>query len=122
MTTDKDTIKIIFGLVIFMFSLALAYFSASYIDSQGLFDYWTTLLISAGVYIIFGAMVYGIFSVSLGFLFSADILILHLLFENFGTIPGVAKTTIVGVIIIILMLLALDMEDSPDQPMQNPNL
>src|SRR3989344_997171 len=112
MTGDKVAVKIIFGIVIFMFSLALAYFTASYVNKEQLFDYWTTLLMFAVVYVAVGIAVYRVFPVSLGFLFSADVLILHLLFENFGTIPNVAKTLIIGLALVTLYGFAwMNMKD-----------
>src|SRR5690348_3316942 len=109
MTTDKSAIKIVFGLLIFMFSLALAYFTASYLGTQGNIDYWTALLIFAGVYIALGAAIYHIFAVILGFLFASDVLILHLMLKNFGSIPSPAKTIIIGAVLVILYLVAGNM-------------
>ncbi|MBI4049489.1 MAG: hypothetical protein HY395_01580 [Candidatus Doudnabacteria bacterium] len=118
MTVDKATTKIFFGLLIFMFSVALAYFSASYLRAEDMFDYWSTLLLFTAAYIIVGIVVYHIFPVSLGFLFSSDVLILHLLLENFETIPTIGKTIIIGAVLVVLYLFAwLKMQDSgPSSP------
>ena len=107
MTLDnRAAIKVIFGLIIFMFSLALVYFTANYVEHNKIFDFWSTLAICAGIYIIIGIAVYQIFSISLGFLFAADVLIIHLLLENFGDIPDILKTTIIAVILIVLYSFA----------------
>lgn len=106
MTTKSITLKIIFGVLIFAFSLALAYFTASYVDKNKIFDYWGTLLLFAAVYIIVGIVVSKIFPISLGFLFSADILILNVLFENFGDWLDITKAFILSIILLILYLVA----------------
>ena len=114
MTMDKGSLKAFFGAIIFMFSLALAYFSASYVETEGIMDYWTMLAIFGGAYILVGIVVYQIFPVSLGFLFSADILVLHLLMENFGDIDPIMKTAVVGVILVVLYGFASAyMQDEP---------
>jgi uncharacterized membrane protein YcjF (UPF0283 family) len=82
MTPGKSAIKFMFGLIIFLFSLALVYFTADYVDQGNIFDYWMTLFISSVAFIVIGIIVYHILPVSLGFLFAADVLILHLIIEN----------------------------------------
>jgi hypothetical protein len=106
MSIEKSTFKAVFTIIIFMFSLALAYFTANYARSADIFDYWMTLFIAAVAYIVIGLVIYQIFAVSLGFLFSADVLILHLLFENFGDIDDPLKVMAVGIILIILYAIA----------------
>jgi len=75
----NQSLKIFFGLIIFLFSVALAYFTANYVSSSGYFDYWATLAIFGAAYVLIGIAVSMIFSISLGFLFAADVVILHLL-------------------------------------------
>ena len=105
--SDKNiTLKFVFGLMVFAFSLALAYFSASYLRNEASFDYWGVLLVFAGVYILVGMLVSMIYPVSLGFLFSADVLILNVLFENFGDWMDISKAMVVGVILLVLYLFA----------------
>ena len=87
----NQTLKILFGFVIFLFSLALGYFTANYLSSNGYFDYWGTIAIFAGAYVLIGIIVSMVFSVSLGFLFAADILIIHLLFQYYGQWADVMK-------------------------------
>ena len=122
MTMDKNSYKVIFGFIIFMFSLALAYFTASYTSKEYVFDYWVALLLFGAAYIIIGAVIYQVFAVSLGFLFSADILILHLLLEKFGnTFSDLAKTAIVGCILLILYLVAANYKENvSNSPPSNP--
>ena len=102
----NQTIKILFGFVIFLFSLALGYFTANYLSSNSYFDYWGTLAIFAGAYVLIGVLVSMIFSVSWGFLFAADILIIHLLFQYYGQWADVLKLTTIGAILIILYIAA----------------
>ena len=47
----NNTLKILFGMVIFLFSLALGYVTANYLSTNGIFDYWGTIAIFAGVYV-----------------------------------------------------------------------
>ncbi|HEX5429945.1 MAG TPA: hypothetical protein VFX17_02580 [Patescibacteria group bacterium] len=123
MTTDKNSLKFIFGLIIFMFSLALAYFTASYLSKAYTIDYWGALLIFGVVYIVIGIIIYQVYAVSLGFLFAASVLVLHLLLENFGNIPSPAKTLIIGAVLVVLYLVAwekLDETQSDNLPPTPP--
>lgn len=105
---DKNQLaKALFGGIIFLFSMALAYFAANYLDRSGYFGYWASLFIFAAIYIIVGIIVVRIYSISLGFLFSADVLILNLLSENFGEYNSLVKALIVGIVLVILYLIAL---------------
>lgn len=114
--SNTNTLKVVFGLAIFAFSLAFAYFLASYTDRHNFFDYWGTLLILAGVYILVGVVVVNIFPVSLGFLFSADVLILNALVENFGDLNPSVKAFFVGAILAVLYLVAWLMFPDSDVP------
>ena len=117
MNNKNITLKFFFGLMVFAFSLALAYFTATYLRNEAAFDYWGALLVFAGVYIAVGILVSMIYPVSLGFLFSADILILNVLLENFGDWQDISKAMVVAVILLILYSFALiklgDKEDLP---------
>jgi hypothetical protein len=102
----NQSLKLLFGLMIFLFSIALAYFTANYVSSNNYFDYWGTLAIFAGAYIVIGIAVSMIFSISLGFLFAADILVLHLLFQYYGQWADVVKLILIGAILIVLYIFA----------------
>ncbi len=103
----NQTLKILFGFVIFLFSLALGYFTANYLSANGYFDYWGTIAIFAGAYVLIGIVVSRIYSVSLGFLFSADILIIHLLFQYYGQWADMMKLATIGAILIVLYIAAI---------------
>ena len=94
--------KILFGTIILLFSTALAYFTANYVSTSGIFDYWGTIAIFACAYVVIGIGVSMIFAISLGFLFSADILVLNLLFQYYGHWADVIKLVMIGGILIIL--------------------
>lgn len=104
MKKDNAVLKFVFGLVIFGFSLALAYFTASYIDKHNIWHYWPTITAFAGAYVLLGIVVVFVFPISLGFLFSADVLVLHVLFEKYGGVSDLYKAILVGVILIILYI------------------
>ncbi len=113
----KNTaLKFIFGLVIFLFGSALAYFTANYMGTTKAFDYWGTIAIFAFAYVLVGIIVVRIFAISLGFLFAADILIISLLVQYYGTWAAPLKLTMVGAILAILYIVsALKMKDIPRQ-------
>ena len=102
MTQKNALLRIIFGGIIFLFSLAFAYFTASYLAKTNALDYWFVLTISSIVYVVIGVIVSSVFPISLGFLFAADVLILHVLSQKIGVIPTVHKTALVGVVLLIL--------------------
>lgn len=103
---EKLAIRIVFGAVILLFSLALAYFTANYLDKFGFLEYWPVLTIAAVLYVIVGVLVSGISAVSLGFLLSADILILHNLLDNFSEFHNIYKMLLVGYVLSMLYLFA----------------
>lgn len=113
-TNKEQTLKLVFGLMIFAFSLALAYFIAVYLRNNHYFDYWGALMIAGGVFITIGVFVSSIIPVSLGFLFSADILVLHVLMANFGDFSDGIKALFVGLILAILYLLAWSEFSKPE--------
>lgn len=104
-----------FGLVIFLFGSALAYFTANYLSTNGIFNYWGTIAIFAGAYVLIGIIIASIYSISLGFLFSADVLIISLLFQYYGQWADFLKVMIVGVVLIILYIAtAISLGDKSD--------
>lgn len=112
--TTNMLIKLGFGLLIFMFALAFAYFTAHYAEVSGYMDYWYTLAAFAGIYIVIGTFVSRVFPVSLGFLFSSTLLLLHVLFEKYADISDIFRALLLGVILILLYLTAwLKTGDSP---------
>lgn len=118
---NNQSIKVFFGIVIFLFSLALAYFTASYMRTNNLFDYWGTLALFACAYVIIGIAISMIFSISLGFLFAADILILHLLFQYYGGWADVLKLTMIGAILVVLYAAAAFwLKDRPQAAIASP--
>ncbi len=113
MSTKNTLLKVIFGGIIFLFALALAYAIASYFDRDFYAShymhsdsYWYTLMIAAGIYVAIGIAVSSVFPVSLGFLFSADVLILHVLGDQYGAIPQYAKLALVGSVLCMLYIFA----------------
>jgi hypothetical protein len=108
-------LKLVFGLVIFLFGSALAYFTANYLSTNGIFNYWGTIAIFAGAYVLIGIIIASIYSISLGFLFSADVLIISLLFQYYGQWADFLKVMIVGVVLIILYIAtAISLGDKSD--------
>lgn len=95
-----------FGLVIFLFGVALAYFTANYVSTNHIFDYWGAVAIFAGAYVLIGIAISMVFPVSLGFLFAADILILHLLFQYYGKWASELKLFTIGTILVVLYISA----------------
>lgn len=106
MKSQNSSLKIVFGLLIFLFSVALAYFTANYLDESHAASYWPTVAGFAGIYVLTGILVSFIFPISLGFLFSADVLILHILLEKYGGFSDVLKLTLVGSILAVLYVSA----------------
>jgi hypothetical protein len=106
MNKNNATLKVVFGGIIFLFSLAFAYFTAHYVEGSDSFDFWLALVAFAVGYLVIGMLVSRIFAVSFGFLFSADILFLHLLLENFGDWPDSLKAYAMFLVVVILYLIA----------------
>jgi uncharacterized membrane protein len=130
-------LKIGFGALIFLFSIALAYASAWYFDGResggggifnalspsGNFDaFWITLLIFGGAYILIGIIVARVYPVSLGFLFASDVVLLHVLNNQYGGFDNGIKSLIIFVLLVILYLFAfLKLQDKshPASSLQN---
>src|SRR3989338_3425602 len=119
MKEQNIALKLVFGGVIFLFSAAFAYFAASYLQQEDVFNYWLVLFIFAVAYIIVGILVSSVFSVSLGLLFTADLLVLHNLFENFGDIDKLSRILIVGAILAVLYAVAWKVLDRGTSPGPN---
>lgn len=106
MKTSDVTLKLIFGAIIFLFSLALSYFTANYVSQNNLLDYWLTLFLFGAGYLVVGMVIAQVYSISFGFLFSADVLILHLLFSNFGHWQDTSKSLALLAVLVILYIVA----------------
>lgn len=118
----NQSLKIFFGLIIFLFGVALAYFTADYVSTSGYFDYWATLALFGAAYLLVGIVVSMIFSISLGFLFAADVVILHLLFQYYGTWADALKLILVGGILVVLYACAgLFLRDRSSVPPTGPS-
>ena len=110
----NQTLKIVFGMVIFLFGAALAYFTANYLSANQLFDYWGTIALFAGAYVLIGIAISFIFSISLGFLFAADVLIIHLLFNYYGHWADALKVILLGGVLLVLYAAsAVALRDKP---------
>jgi len=107
MKSENNNLKLIFGGIIFLFGLAFAYFSADYMTkSAQLLAHSSLLLIFGGAYILIGAAVARVFSISLGFLFAADVLVLHAMATEYHGIDAFIKVVIVGVMLVGLYAFA----------------
>lgn len=130
MNQKNAAIKLIFGGVILLFGTALAFFTASYFKTNEVFSYWTTLVIFTGIYIFAGIVIHKIYSISLGFLFSGDILLLYVLGDNFGDINIWAKFMILVAVLAILYSITwvvyskkdFDQPFPPTPNLINPNI
>ncbi len=120
MNAKNLSLKIWFGLIIFAFSLALAYFTASYVQSSTQIDYWLVIEAFAGLFVLVGVAVSSIFPVSLGFLYSATVLIINVLFEKYDVIPDINKAVLLGAILIVLYLTALAKKEGGSMPTGTP--
>lgn len=106
MNIYKDYLKIVFGGIIFLFSLALAYFSAAYFSSEEGMSFLSTLLIFGGAYLLIGIVTVSVLAISLGFLFSADIVILHVLSQGYEAYDQLLKVLILGTVLLVLYFFA----------------
>ena len=117
---NKNTaIQLIFGGIIFLFGTALGYFTASYLERNGTFGYDNALLIFGGAYLVIGIVLMKVFPVSLGFLFSADVFLLHVMGKDYRGYENLLKALITGIIIVLLYLFAYwKLRDRADKPAQ----
>ena len=116
--------KIGLGVIIFAFGLALAYFAADAMTQyKGDFLYGLILLGFGISYVLVGIAVASIFPVSLGLLFAADILILHVFSESFTGFFSAIKALIVVAAIVSLYIVALTQfkEVVPEKTTPEPN-
>lgn len=119
--THHHIIKVVFGLAIFLFGLALAYFTADYVANNTGADRWISHIFFIAVYLVVGMVVMNIYSISLGFLFASDVLLLDVLGSNFYRLDDWVKALIVGVILALLYAIALRrFSNSAAQPAQPP--
>lgn len=110
----NNFIRIVLGMIIFLFGTALAYFTANYMDTSQGPNYWLTLAIFGAAYVLVGVVTSMLFPVSLGFLFSADVIILHVLFDQYGKIDEIYKALLVAFILFILYVFTwLKLGDTP---------
>lgn len=115
----NNFIRIVLGSIIFLFSTALAYFTANYIDASHGPNYWLALAAFGGVYVLVGIVTAMVFPISLGFLFSADVVILHVLFDQYSKIDEMYKVLLVAFILFVLYVFAwLKLGDHPLVRMQ----
>ncbi|MDP3741102.1 MAG: hypothetical protein Q8R08_02125 [bacterium] len=121
MTEGKHGFKIIFGFVIFLFSCAFAFFTAQWLnaDTQGA-AYSLTLFVFGVAYILVATATGQIMAVSLGFLFSADVVLLYLLASDFSGFASWAKVFIVGATLVVLYVYAWHKLKDEDQGPQTP--
>jgi len=109
-------LKFTFGMIIFLFGTALAYFTANYVKTAGVFDYWGTVAIFSCAYVLIGIAISMVFAVSLGFLFAADVLIISLLVQYYGAWAAPLKLIVIGAILVILYAVsAVMLKDKPEQ-------
>ena len=122
MNDNRSTFKILFGVVIFLFSAAFAFFVAGFLDPTGANSYSMVLFVIGVFYVIIGIAVLRIMAVSLGFLFSADVVILYLLANDFSTYDSFLKIVIVGLSLVAMFYYAwYKLRDNvPDVPASPP--
>lgn len=106
--------KIFFGVIIFLFSVSLAYFAADYIEGIGRGAQWTsqmgmglTMFCFGIVYAALGVFLYRILPVSLGLLLAADVALIDALARNYDKIEGIFRVGIIGGVLIVVYLFAL---------------
>ena len=127
MSNQNTSVKLIFGFIIFLFSLALAFFTANYFRDNNIFNYWGTLMVFSALYIAIGILVCSIYSISLGFLLSGDVVLLYILNDNFGDLNKFLKIIVILIIIILLYFITWMVERKRELPPTNianniPNL
>ncbi len=107
MKPENQTVKIVFGIIIFLFGLALAYFSADYFAKAPNRDAFSIyLLVFGAAYTLVGLAVARIYPVSLGFLFSADVLLLHGLSDEYADFGKWVKIAVIGGTLFALYMYA----------------
>ncbi len=110
--------KIFFGVIVFLFSTALAYFSADYFTGgQVLFS---GAAVTAGqttspgfvmfifglIYAVAGVLLVRVIPVSLGILLAADVTLLDALARNYDSIEGMYRVGLIGLVIVFVYLFA----------------
>lgn len=104
--------KIFFGIIIFLFSLSLAYFSADYFTSPSLGAApatlgWGFAMMCFGLfYAVVGVFLFRIMPVSLALLFSADIALLHALADSYNQIEGMYRVALIAIVLVVVYIFA----------------
>jgi hypothetical protein len=106
MNSKNTVIQLVLGGIVFLFSVALGYFTSDYLQRIGTLEYDKTMLIFGGAYILIGIALLRVFPVSLGFLFSSDVFLLYVLGREYRGYENLSKVLITGIIILLLYLLA----------------
>jgi hypothetical protein len=125
MNQKNAAVKLIFGGVILLFGTALAFFTANYFRTNTILNYWSTLVVFTGIYIFAGIVIHKIYSISLGFLFSGDILLLYVLGDNFGDISVWTKLVLLIAVLVMLYSItwaAYSKKDINQPSIPTPNL
>jgi len=112
-TAHNQIVKVVFGIVIFLFSLALAYFTADYFSVHSGVDRWVVNIFFIAAYLVVGMMVMDVYAISLGFLFAADILLLDVLGSNFYRLDDLIKAAIIAATLAVLYAIALKRFSKP---------
>lgn len=105
--------KLFFGVIIFLFSTSLAYFSADYLADVPGQSAWLQeggrglAMFGFGlIYAVVGVLLVRIVPVSLGFLLAADVALIDALARNYEKIEGMYRVGMIGLVLVIVYLFA----------------
>lgn len=104
--------KIFFAVIIFLFSVSLAYFTADYIEGLNysggarMMGIGLTMLSFGLLYAVVGVFLYRIMPVSLALLLSADVALIDALARNYEKIEAMVRVGIIGIVLVVLYLFA----------------
>jgi hypothetical protein len=106
--------KLFFGVIVFLFSVSLAYFSADYLASGA--DANSMFVTEGGrglamfgfglLYALLGVVLVRIMPVALGFLLAADVALLDALARNYDKIEGMYRVGMIGIVLVVVYLFA----------------